>query len=109
MIEPEPTEVISQVWADRSCRDTGVEAFFPGQGSDDALAAKRVCAKCPRLRECAKWAQGAGLTYCVVAGVRMPSDGISRKHAMEQLRRVAETGAVSGLNPHRRAVRGVAA
>ena len=99
LLETDPAK-----WADRACKDIGTDAFFPGRGSRAEQAVKQVCAGCDRLRECAEWALEAGLTYCVVAGVRMPGDGRRRTHADEQLRAVVATGVVPGLSERGRGV-----
>lgn len=66
--------------------------FFPGNAPGADVEAKKVCAICPRLRACADWAQTAGLTYGVVAAVRMPKEGDNRDAALAELAHIAATG-----------------
>ncbi len=42
---------------DRACVDTDPELFFPDKGDQQrAAAAKEVCARCPVLDDCRRWA-----------------------------------------------------
>lgn len=70
---PDPT-----TFPDRACRGVPVTVFFPTRRRPDAdEPAKAICARCPRLAECAAWAipevLAGRLSYSVTAGVRMPS------------------------------------
>lgn len=76
-------------WPDRSCNGVDRELFFAKRGTDAEAEAIALCERCPRLGACAEWARGAGLTDCVVAAVRMPDAGDSRKAANAKLARVA--------------------
>lgn len=46
----------SQPWVENAvCAQTDPEAFFPEKGGS-ALAAKKICARCPVEAECLEWA-----------------------------------------------------
>lgn len=79
-------------WPDRACRAVPTRVFFPGSGTGVELEAKAICAGCPKLQACADWATTAGLTYCVVAGVRLPAHGVDRAAALAELADIAATG-----------------
>ncbi|OBB51763.1 WhiB family transcriptional regulator [Nocardia sp. 852002-51244_SCH5132740] len=83
--------------SDRSCKDLPRDGFFPETKSQRAVAV-RVCQGCPALAQCAAWAVGAGLSYCVVGGVYLPDAGLSRAKALDQLRAIAESGAAADLS-----------
>ncbi len=43
----------------RACADVDPELFFPDKGNKwQAAAAKQVCAHCPVLEDCRRWALG---------------------------------------------------
>ncbi|WP_433635639.1 WhiB family transcriptional regulator [Nocardia sp. CA-120079] len=86
-----------EAWEDRLCVGFPTSVFFPDHNQADAALAVSVCEACPVLARCAKWAQSAGLTDCIVAGVHMPTYGPSHDHAIEQLRVVAATGAIPAV------------
>lgn len=56
-----------------ACVGEDPELFFPvgttGPALDDIAAAKRVCARCPVLRECLNWALRTGQTAGVWGGL----------------------------------------
>lgn len=61
-------------WLRRAaCVGEDPELFFPvgttGPALDDIEAAKRVCARCPVMRECLNWALGSGQTSGVWGGM----------------------------------------
>ncbi len=89
MIRIKLTVTSPEQWPDRSCNGVDQELFFAKRGTDDEAEAVALCERCPRLGACAEWARGAGLTDCVVASVRMPDAGDSRKNANAALERVA--------------------
>lgn len=96
MISIERAHTSPEQWPNRACGSTGIELFFAAIGSPEEAEAMALCGQCPRLRQCAGWAKRAGMSDCVVASVRMPIAGRSRKAAMAQLDQVATTGQVPG-------------
>ncbi|MER7923139.1 MULTISPECIES: WhiB family transcriptional regulator [unclassified Streptomyces] len=60
-------------WAQRAaCVDEDPELFFPlsstGPALRQELAAKRVCLRCPVIRQCLDWAMGSGQVHGVWGG-----------------------------------------
>ncbi|WP_280266566.1 WhiB family transcriptional regulator [Nocardia wallacei] len=89
------------VHADRSCNGVDQDVFFPDLTDVAALSyARDICEGCPRLQECAAWAEplarSGALNGCVVAGVRLPTFGkrgqSGRDAAADELAAVAESG-----------------
>ncbi|WP_433603740.1 WhiB family transcriptional regulator (plasmid) [Nocardia sp. CA-135953] len=65
------------VFSDRTCRDVPQNTFFPpGKRTREIEKAKSYCRVCPRLVQCAEWAQplaaSGALAGCVVAAVYLP-------------------------------------
>ncbi|MFI7531498.1 WhiB family transcriptional regulator [Nocardia salmonicida] len=83
-------------WRNRACKYTDPDLFFAERGSAEEAEAVALCAGCPRLRDCAEWAHGGGLTDCVVASVRMPVSGQNRDAELAELDQVAATGKALG-------------
>jgi hypothetical protein len=83
---------VPEAWPQRLCAGSSSEVFFV-DSQDGIDRAKAVCVACPVLARCANWAISAGLTDCVVAGVRMPTYGPSRDAAVAALRTVADIDA----------------
>ncbi|MGK8506372.1 WhiB family transcriptional regulator [Nocardia asiatica] len=65
------------VYRDRACNGVDQDVFFP-EGTRPAVEeAQAICARCPRLAECAAWAaslvRSGALSGCVIAAVKVPA------------------------------------
>ncbi|MFE3322838.1 WhiB family transcriptional regulator [Nocardia sp. NPDC059195] len=97
MIHIQLQNISPDQWPDRACSTVPTQVFFPGSIPGADLQAKAICAGCPRLRACADWALTAGLTFGVVAAVRMPNEGGGRRVALAELAQIAATGQLPGV------------
>ncbi|MEV0773838.1 WhiB family transcriptional regulator [Nocardia salmonicida] len=96
MISIKLAAISPEQWRNRACKYTDPDLFFAERGSAAETEAKALCARCPRLRDCAEWAREAGLTDGVVASVRMPVSGQNRDAELAELDQIAATGQVLG-------------
>lgn len=90
------------IYRNRACRGPERDVFFPTPGSPDVAVAQALCAKCPRLRACAKWAapvaRAGALSDCVIAAVLLPGSHRNqqeRDRVADALEDVAEHGAAA--------------
>lgn len=90
------------VYPDRACSGVDQNVFFPrGRQLNAIRRAQAICARCPRLAECAAWAQpmaeSGALVGCVVAAVYLPHDRTvqaRRDTSAADLAYIAENGAL---------------
>lgn len=88
------------IYSDRACRGVDQDVFFPrGHQLNAVRRAQEICARCPRLAECAEWAaprvRSGALSGCVIATVKVPAEYSNSKRrrrrdaAADQLEAVA--------------------
>jgi len=76
-------------WERANCLGTDPEAFFPPSGiTTDLQAAKRVCAACPIMDECAEWA------------IRHESDGLWGGLMPTERQRIRSERGITLEQPH---------
>ncbi|MDE1674356.1 WhiB family transcriptional regulator [Nocardia gipuzkoensis] len=90
------------IYPDRACNGVDQNVFFPrGRQLNAIRRAQAICGGCPRLAECAAWAQpmaeSGALVGCVVAAVYLPHGRTvqaRRDTSAADLAYIAENGAL---------------
>lgn len=78
--------------SDALCRQSDPDLWFPDQGGDAAIKARRakaICRRCPVRAACAQAALDGNETHGIWAGELMSARSTERWAALDRLRRVA--------------------
>lgn len=85
-------------FGDRACREIDQEVFFPVRLRPKHIGVpQRICRGCPRLSECAAWAEplvrSGELHSCIVASVAVPrGPETKRNERADALAEIAAAG-----------------
>lgn len=82
-------------WArNAACRVVHPEVFFPCRQAraSEVARARAICALCRVRRDCAIFALEQAVVCGIFAGVDLGAEGPPRQSALQELRRIADSG-----------------